>query len=246
MNDVIRSEYRKIRTTRTLPGLLVGTLLLSGLATWGIVASASATELATALSSPKALYAAVAIVPIFILVLAVRSFTDEVRYGSLVPTVLATPKRTPVLLAKLLVIAGASIVFVVAAMAFATGIAAALLVSRGAAISIDVGAVIALTGKVVVVSMLWSALGVSIGAAVRHQVAAIVGALAWLLVVENLVLGFAPQWGQWLPGSAAGSVIGMFEGSPQLSVAAGFVVLVAWAAGAVALAWALLVKRDVA
>ncbi len=219
MNDAIRSEYPEdphhAHPARTAGGHCCSR---RGSRPWGIVGDRPRPPRWRRRSHRrKALYAACRDRPaIFILVLAVRSFTDEVRYGSLVPTVLATPKRTPVLLAKLFVIAGASIVFVVAAMAFSTGIAAALLVSRGAALSIDVGAVLALTGKVIVVSVLWSALGVAIGGAVRHQVAAIVGALAWLLVVENLVLGFAPEWGQWLPGSAAGSVIGMFEGSPQL------------------------------
>ena len=41
MKDQIRSEYRKLRTTRTIWGLLAGLVALSGLATWGILASTS-------------------------------------------------------------------------------------------------------------------------------------------------------------------------------------------------------------
>ena len=39
MKEQIRSEYRKLRTTRSVWGLLAGLVALSGLATWGILAS---------------------------------------------------------------------------------------------------------------------------------------------------------------------------------------------------------------
>ena len=49
------------------------------------------------------------------LVLGIRSVTDEVRHGSLVPTLLATPDRRRVVLAKLAIVAGAGAVFGLAA-----------------------------------------------------------------------------------------------------------------------------------
>ena len=49
MNDVIRSEFRKLRTTRTAFGLLAGVVALTGLAIWGSLGSATHAELAAGL-----------------------------------------------------------------------------------------------------------------------------------------------------------------------------------------------------
>jgi hypothetical protein len=49
-------------------------------------------------------------------------------------------------------------------------------------------------------------LGVGIGALVRHQVAAVVGGLVWVLVVENLASGLLGDAGRFLPGQAAHAV----------------------------------------
>ena len=52
MNDVIRSEFRKLRTTRTAFGLLAGAVALTGLALWGSLSGATPAELAAGLTSP--------------------------------------------------------------------------------------------------------------------------------------------------------------------------------------------------
>ncbi len=46
-----------------------------------------------------------ALVPVFVLVLGVRAYTDEARHGSIVPTLLASPDRRRVVAAKLVVVA---------------------------------------------------------------------------------------------------------------------------------------------
>jgi ABC-type transport system involved in multi-copper enzyme maturation permease subunit len=235
MIDTIRSEFLKIRTTRTLGGLLVGLLLLTGLAMWGTMANATPAELATALSSTHALVAALVAIPAIVLVLGIRSFTDEVRYGSIVPTFLATPDRRRVLAAKFVLIAATSMVFAAVALAFATGFVAVWLTAQGISLAIAWGALAAMTGKVLVITALFSVIGVAVGAVVRHQVAAIVGALGWILIV--------PGPARWLPGQSGAIALGI---DAHTSPVVAGLVFAGWAVVAASAAAMSLTRRDVA
>jgi ABC-type transport system involved in multi-copper enzyme maturation permease subunit len=242
MIETIRSEYLKLRTTRTAGGLLAGLLLLCGLAMWGMLANATPAELATGLSTTDVLTPILAVVPVFVLVLGIRSFTDEVRHGSLVPTFLATPDRRRVLAAKIVVLAAASVIFALVALAFGTAGVLAFLAIKGVASPIAWGAIAALAGTALAVVAVWSALGVAIGALVRHQVAAIVGALAWVFIGEGLIATIAHGAANWLPGQAAAIALGIDPGRSQVFGAA---VLVGWTVAATALAATTLTRRDV-
>jgi ABC-2 type transport system permease protein len=241
MNDTIRSEFLKLRTTRTAGGLLAGLLALSALAMWGTLTNADPDEIRLALSSTHT--GVLVIVPVFVLVLGIRSFTDESRYGSIVPTLLATPDRRRVLGAKVIMIAASSFVLTIAALALATGLAAGYFAVRGVTLSVAWGAIASLVGKAVLLSALWATLGVAVGAVVRHQVAAIVGTLAWLFVGEALVTAVVPQPARWLPGQAGAIALGI---DPATSAITGVLVVAGWAVAGAAIADAVLRRRDVA
>jgi ABC-2 type transport system permease protein len=243
MNDTIRSEFLKLRTTRTAGGLLAGLLALSALAMWGTLTNADPDEIRLALSSTHVLTGVLVIVPVFVLVLGIRSFTDESRYGSIVPTLLATPDRRRVLGAKVIMIAASSFVLTIAALALATGLAAGYFAVRGVTLSVAWGAIASLVGKAVLLSALWATLGVAVGAVVRHQVAAIVGTLAWLFVGEALVTAVVPQPARWLPGQAGAIALGI---DPATSAITGVLVVAGWAVAGAAIANAVLRRRDVA
>jgi ABC-2 type transport system permease protein len=242
MIDTIRSEFLKIRTTRTAGGLFAGLLLLAGLAMWGTLANATPAELGIALSSTQVITGVLVVIPVFVLVLGIRSFTDEVRHGSIVPTFLATPDRRRVLGAKLIVITGISAVFTIAALGLGIGAAAVYFTTQSVPLAIAWGAFVTLIGKALVLSALWATIGIAVGAVVRHQVAAIVGTLAWLFVGEALIVGIAPHVGKWLPGQAGAFALGI---DPATSVVTGALVLAAWAIGGTLLAGATLTRRDV-
>ena len=193
MNDVLRSEFRKFRTTRTAFGLLAGAVALTGLALWGSLSGATPAELAAGLTSPFGYAGVVVIIMLFVMVLGIRSFTDEVRYGSVVPTFLATPKRLRVLAAKTAVSAAAAVVFAVVALGVGTGVIAVYLVAHGYAVPVAAWSLAGLFGRAIAIAVLWATIGVSVGVVVRHQVAAIVGALAWLFVVENILGSILPR-----------------------------------------------------
>ena len=112
---------------------------------------------------------------LFVVVLAIRSYTDEVRHGSMVPTFLATPDRLRVLAAKSAVGAGAAVVFAVGALVVAIGVIAVYLATHGFAVPVTVGALVGPIGRAIVIAVLWSVIGVAVGVMVRQQVAAIVG-----------------------------------------------------------------------
>jgi hypothetical protein len=86
-------------------------------------------------------------------------------------------------------------------------------------------------------------LGVAVGAVVRHQVAAIVGTLAWLFVGEALVTAVVPQPARWLPGQAGAIALGI---DPATSAITGVLVVAGWAVAGAAIADAVLRRRDVA
>jgi ABC-2 type transport system permease protein len=243
MIDTIRTEFLKIRTTRTAGGLLVGLLLLAGLALWAMIANATRAELATGLASTHVLVAVLVAIPVIVLVLGIRSFTDEVRHGSIVPTFLATPDRRRVLAAKVIVIAATSAVFALVAMAFGVAVVIAYLSTQGIPHAVAWGAIASMTGKVLVITALWSTIGVAVGAVVRHQVAAIVGALGWVLIAESLVSSIVPGPARWLPGQAGAIALGI---DPQTSAILGAVVFAGWAAVAMTAAAVSLTRRDVA
>jgi len=245
MNDAIRSEFRKLRTTRTALGLLAGMALLTGLALWGALSGASHAELAGALATPYGYAGVMIIVALFVVVLAIRSYTDEVRHGSIVPTFLATPDRLRVLAAKAVVGAGAAAVFAVAAVVVAVGVIAVYLATHGVAVSVAVGTLAEPTGRAIMIAALWSVIGVAVGVIVRQQVAAIVGTLAWLFVAENIVGTLAPRIAHWLPGSAAGTAAGISNPDPLMTPLVGMLVLAGWAAVATGLAVTVVRRRDV-
>ena len=49
---------------------------------------------------------------------------------------------------------------------------------------------------------IYAAIGVGVGSLIRNQMAAVVIALAWVLVVESLLVGFAHEICRWTPGGA--------------------------------------------
>jgi hypothetical protein len=242
MIDTIRSEFLKIRTTRTAGGLLVGLLLLAGLALWGTMANATPAELATALTSTQVLVAVLVAIPAIVLVLGIRAFTDEVRHGSVVPTFLATPDRRRVLAAKIIVIAATSAAFALIALAFGIAVVIAYLFTQGISSTIAWGAIASLTGKVLVITALWSTIGVAVGVVIRHQVAAIVGTLGWLLIGESLVSSIVPGPARWLPGQAGVIAFGI---DPQTSTILGAIVFAGWAVVATTVAALSLTRRAV-
>ena len=87
----------------------------------------------------------------------------------------------------------------------------------------------------VLYAALFGALGAATGSLVRNQVAAIVGWLAWLFVVEHIAVGFLPSLGRWLP-AAAGRALVRAPNEELLAQSTAAVVLAVYAAAMMSIA----------
>jgi ABC-2 type transport system permease protein len=247
MTRTIRSELRKLLSTRTAIGMLGAAIAFTSLLVFGAASAADPEELTGVLADQPFDDIALIVVSMTTLVLGIRSFTDEFRHGSIVPTLLASPARRRVLAAKLVVMAGAAIVMAVVVQSVAIGLGAWIVAGKVGTLTISIGSVASGIGLGALTAVLWSALGVGIGLAVRHQVAAIAGSLVAVLVAENLVGGFLPEIGSYLPMHAAGAInMGRSGVEGFLDPITGGLVLAAWATAAVMIGVVAMARRDIA
>jgi hypothetical protein len=91
---------------------------------------------------------------------------------------------------------------------------------------------------------LWGAIGVAVGSIVPNQVGAVISLLAWGFVAENLVFGFLPKIGRFLPAHAANSMMGPIE-TQLLPGNVGTIVVVAWTTVLTLAGVVMLKRRDV-
>jgi ABC-2 type transport system permease protein len=242
MKDLLAAEFLKLRTTRTTWALLAATVAVSALA----VASAVVVGADTAtldLESDRGVRAILNVSAngaIFVLALGIIIAAGEYRQGTATDTFLTTPRRWRVIAAKLGVAAATGIVF--GALSAGVAIAVANLSYRLEGSSFPLGSAegwSTLAGAVLYAA-LFGALGAATGSLVRNQVAAIVGWLAWLFVVEHIAVGFLPDLGRWLP-AAAGQALVRAPNPDLLSQPAAAVVLAAY--GAVIMTLAIVSER---
>ena len=246
MKDQIRAEVRKLRTTRSVWGLLAGAVALASIAAWGMV-STGAFGTSVALTTLPGFAEMMAIVPIFVVVLGIRSYTDEARHGAIVPTLLATPRRRRVVAAKAVVMGAAAVVFALAGTVAVAGVSLALLAADGVAVTVSLAALAILVGKAVAICVLWSAIGLGLGLTVPHQVAAIVGSILWMLIGESIIEMLAPGVSRFLPAHASTSVLGIVPADMSVvAPAVGAALLGGWAALSLGAGTRSLARRDIA
>ena len=237
--NLLRSEWIKLLTTRTTlvmigvgllcEGLFAG--LLTGLASFEDIGDV--TELITGLGLLMTL----------MLVLGVLIITTEFRHGTTGSTFLVTPRRWPVMLAKL---GAALLIGVLAGLLFVLvngGLALPIYSGRGGTLPPTSELVDVYAGVVVSFALL-GAFGLGIGAIVRNQVGAIIAAIAVFFVVSGLPELLPGTIGEYFPAQAVGTLHGRVEGDGTLTaIQAGFI-LAAWSAALCAVGTALLIRRD--
>lgn len=197
MKAQVLSEARKLLSTRTTYLFLAGAVGMSILAVTS-VSGQPASEMAKPFEEQQ-FYFLYTFVKILIIVLGIRVVTDEFRYGTVMPTFTFSPRRLTVVGAKALVAAAAGTAIAIASLAVLVGSAAAVFSMNGATLAFGEGAARALGGAVLA-GGLWAVIGVGIGAAVRNQVIAIVGALVWLMALEEMLRSRLGDFGGYLPG----------------------------------------------
>jgi ABC-2 type transport system permease protein len=127
---------------------------------------------------------------LIVLVIGILCITNEFRHGTITPTLLVSPDRVQLVLAKVV----ASLLIGLVLGLLACGIIAAVVAIAGGDTD-DAPAVI--VGGALLAG-LYAVLGVGLGAIIRNQVGAIIGALVYILLVEGLV-GLIPGIDEALP-----------------------------------------------
>lgn len=186
MTALVASEWRKLRSVRALWGYLAAVVLFAGIGAAGTVGSATAADRARdSFSADLAGLASLA--ALVALVLGIVVVTGEFRHGTITPTFLATPQRERVLAAKLVFAVLGATALALLALAVVVVVALPWLLALGDSAALDV-ATAESAGRAILGSVLWAALGLAVGAVVHGQVAALIGTLLWILVVENLLV----------------------------------------------------------
>jgi ABC-2 type transport system permease protein len=236
MTNLIAAEFLKLRTTRTVWGLLAASVAVSALAVASAVAvgADSDLDLETA-SGMRSVLGLSATGAIFVLVLGVIISAGEYRQRTAIDTFLTTPRRWRVIAAKLGTAGMTGVIFGACAVAVSVAVAAAVYRLDGLTFELDSADVWATLAGAVLYAALFAAIGAATGSLVRNQVAAIVGWLVWLAVVEHIAVGFAPDIGRWLP-AAAGQALVRTPSDDLLSPVTAAVVLAGYATAAVAAA----------
>jgi ABC-2 type transport system permease protein len=188
MTALIRSELLKVRTTR---GWWAYLIVLVGLVGIGAAAEVGTRELGerSGLQFQFALVDLIGIVSLLAIILGITMGTTEFRHGTITPTVLTTPSREKVLAGK--AVAGVLIAVFFAVLAFVVVVVVASIFTAidGGELALFDGEVVERTWKTMLGVVLWLLLGLAIGSVVHNQVAALVGTLVWIFLVETLVVG---------------------------------------------------------
>ena len=246
MTAQLRSELRKLRTTRTNLGLLLG---LVGLVVFGVVAGSFGTEADLALrENQKELVGNGAFAAAFAAMVGVLAMTSEFRHGTIRATFVFTPARSLVVVAKVLASALVGIAFGALGAALALGAGFVAIRGHGYDVLLGSGDAGRLLLGTIVMSALWAALGVGVGGVLRNQVLTIVGLFGWVFVVETLLLQHLPDVGRYAPGAAGTALTGDTVGDSTielLSPAAGGLLLTLYAVAFVAAGALVTSRRDV-
>jgi ABC-2 type transport system permease protein len=248
VRGLLRSELLKLTSTRMSLGLVgaaVGYVLINVVALVFAAGQQGVPGLDVATSVRNVYASAGAAAPI-VLIAGILAMTTEYRFMTVTPTFLATPRRGRVLTAKLAVLAGYGLVVGIACAAVSAGASAAVLATKPHA-AISASTVLQISAGTMLGYALFAVLGVCVGALIRNQVAAIVVGLLWTIVIEALVVAFAPAVGKWLPGGALKATLQAtaFNGGQLLSVWAGTAVLLGYSVLFAVIAARTTLRRDV-
>jgi ABC-type transport system involved in multi-copper enzyme maturation permease subunit len=238
----IRSELLKQRSTQTAVFLFLAMVGLVGLAVAMHVLALGKTRLATNAHQLEVFQIGTRAGMLFAALAGALAITAEIRYGTIRPTFLAQPRRSPVLAAKLTVGALTGFVYGLLAEGLMAAFAALAFSLRGIPNELSSGDYLRILLGGAFAAALWAALGVGVGAFVRNQVATLVGLCAWMFLVESVSEGFVPGAAKLMPGGVGLSLAG---NEHKLSIAVAAVLLVTYTAAAAAAGWATTLRRDV-
>ena len=197
---LVRAELRKLVTTRALPVSFAIAIVLA-IGSVIIVAMVAGQHGAAPLGTEADVYQMLkfgAVTCVVMLILGILAAGSEFRHRTIIPVLLATPPRSRVFAVKVAVIAVLGAAF--SAVVFGLGLGTIVVeLSAHGMHHLPAG-----TGRLyagtVISSACFGMIGVALGALTRNTI----GAIAWTLFIEQVILAaIVPGIEKWLPTAAA-------------------------------------------
>ena len=245
MIRLVRAELTKLATTRLVYGTAA---VMAAFAVLTVAANISDRQGAPPLSAdslPMLVGGPVTLLSGAALLLGILGMAGEFRHHTITQTFLVTPDRGRVVAAKLVAYPLAGIGLALTILTFTAAVAAGRLAAKGITPSLLDARLARIVGVALLGAGLCGLVGVGVGALVRNQVAALVGVLVWVAVVEGLLMTLLndPGLGRWLPSAAAAALTN--PGGGQLSRLGGTLLLAGYALALALAGTRLVVRRDI-
>lgn len=265
MTGAIRSELRKLFTTRLWWGMAIA-VFVAGAAFAALFGFALTTPGGLGPNTPTGSPTQVAnsvytgglsVGYLLLLTIGVMQIGSEYRHRTISSTFLSTPRRLTAMLAKVVTLVVAGVLYGLVSLLGSVSVGALVLHLRGREVfpSPEVLRTLALS---LLVLALWALIGLGVGILIPNQVAALLIGVGVAWIVEPLaIFGISALWDwgrehvvQYLPTQATNAVVNaVVQGGAQapgrLEWWAGALVLAAWAAVLAGLGIVRTVRQDV-
>ena len=232
MTALVRSELLKVRTVRSWWAYLIVIVLFTAIGVAAEIGSSNADRGTS--DFQVSLVDIIGVSVLFAIILGITVITNEFRHGTVTPTFLVEPHRERVIAAKAIAVVVIAIGFALLSFAVVVAVAVPWLTIVDVQLHFGDSEIAEHLGQQILVTVLWALMGVAIGAVVHSQVAALVGTLVWIFLVENLLVGLlglvdADGVAEYLPFHALDAADGI-GGDNLLSYGVGVAVSLGWIA----------------
>ena len=242
---LIRSEIRRLTTTRMPLAFLVGlgamAALNAAVVTWGADADGTQTFLSTALDQ-RSLIAFSANSVIIAGLFGATAVARGYGHGTVVHIFLATPRRLRAQLAQFTAVALGGAVLGFAGVAMTAGAVAVVLPTTDFGFLVSAGDMVRLLAAASFAGAVGALLGAGIGALVRNTGGAVTGAVLMLVIAPPFIVQIAGGAANWIPPTLANVVSGV---SSEVTVLVAIAALVLWAGIPASIGLVSTVRRDV-
>lgn len=218
---LVRSEFKKISSTRLWWGLLLGALVFTAIQAGATAAFAgveqggqSPTPALDTAEGIRAVYAVSAFsgTYIFALILGIAGMTGEHRYQTITATFLVAPRRSRVVTAKMLAHLVMGLVYGVGGVLSALLSGGITIAVRGHDLGYGADGLWSSAGLAALAIAIWTVVGIGIGTLIRNQILAILVAVFITFLIEPIATfaldaaGYASVV-RWLPTNASAALM---------------------------------------
>jgi hypothetical protein len=211
MTRLVRVELLKLTSTRSTYGLLAVSVGLTAL--WNILeasraGTSSGPDPLNTYTGLRSIVAGGVWDLILAAVLGMMISSGEFRHHTATSTYLAAPRRNQVLAAKAVAGAAGGAVFGLAGYAVACTVGLSFVAAKGYPVAIGASTFADWGAGHLLGGALLAAIGVAVGSLIRSQLAVVIGAFVWSIILESLIGALFPTVHPYLPYTAATTLAG--------------------------------------